>query len=49
VPFGRSVLVVGLPYASRNNRLIRAVGMFDDPKLVGYFIVETFVTRCQKF
>lgn len=49
MPSGRNFQIVGLTCVSRSDWLIHAVGMFDAPKLIGHFIVETLLNPCQNF
>ena len=48
MPPYRNFLIVILAHASRNDGLLCAVGMFDDPKLVRHLVVEALMDPSQE-
>ncbi|UOA16466.1 hypothetical protein DSM109990_03346 (plasmid) [Sulfitobacter dubius] len=45
----RNFPIVILAHASRNDGLLCAVGMFDDPKLIRHLVVEALMDPSQEF
>ena len=45
----RNFPIIILPHASRNDGLLCAVGMFDDPKLFRHLVVEALMDPSQEF